>query len=532
MSRIPTGAGLGIRVVGMLEKGDEHVTEPLEPTTEREQVALDLGHVGEGADVLCLLFSEATRHGHVAGAIAVTPAVTTRLACVNVTRVVVTQDLARVVVSLHGPIATAEAGRSYRIPGGKRGAHGNLRRWVNFDRKMYQKIALLSRLCYDRPNMTDEKAIAFHKQYRGKIETGLKAPLQSPEDLALAYTPGVGAVSTAIAEDHALVNELTNRGNTVAIVSDGSAVLGLGNIGPEAAMAVMEGKAAIFKQFGNVDAVPICLNTQNTDEIVAIVRALEPTFGGINLEDIAAPRCFEIEEQLKATMGIPVFHDDQHGTATVVLAGLLNALTVTNRDLSTVKIVISGAGAAGIAITKLLLHAGATDITLTDSKGVISKTRTDLNDAKLAILSVTNPRDVSGTLEDALRTTDVFIGVSGPGVLNTKMVQSMNAGPIIFALANPVPEIMPDEAKAGGAAVVATGRSDFPNQVNNALVFPGLFRGLFDAQAKNITPKMLVAAAHALAALVPKPTTERILPGLFEEGIVPAIAEAVKKYAK
>ncbi len=377
--------------------------------------------------------------------------------------------------------------------------------------------------------MTNDAAIAFHKQFRGKIETGLKAPLQTPEDLALAYTPGVGAASSAIAENHALVNELTNRGNTVAIVSDGSAVLGLGNIGPEAAMAVMEGKAVLFKTFGNVDAVPLCLNTQDPEEIIKIVTALEPTFAGINLEDIAAPACFDIEKRLKAAMGIPVFHDDQHVTATVVLAGLINALKVTNQNLETVKIVISGAGAAGIAITELLIAAGATDITLVDSKGIVSRDRTDLNDAKKEILVKTNPENISGTIEDAMKDKNVFIGVSGPNTVNTKMIQSMATNPIVFAMANPVPEIMPDEARTGGAAVIATGRSDFPNQVNNALVFPGLFRGLLDSGKIEITNEMLTRVAHALADLIEHPTAEEILPTIFDKRIVPAIAEAVQE---
>ena len=377
--------------------------------------------------------------------------------------------------------------------------------------------------------MHNNEAIDYHKKHRGKIETGLKAPLSTPEELALAYTPGVGAVSSEVANNTQLVNQVTNRANTVAIVTDGSAVLGLGNIGPEAALPVMEGKAAIFKTFANVDAVPICLNTQDTDEIVTIVKALEPSFGGINLEDIAAPACFAIERQLKEALSIPVFHDDQHGTAVVVLAGLTNALQVTNRDLATTRIVISGAGAAGIAIANLLLHVGARDLILADSKGTLTKDRTDLNEAKQAMTTETNPRDVSGSLADAMRDTDVFIGVSAPDIVNTKMVQSMQDNPIIFSLANPVPEIMPNVAREAGAAVVATGRSDFENQVNNALVFPGLFRGLFDAGAKDITKEMLTAAAEALAHLVREPTPSRILPSLFEEGVSTAVATAVKK---
>jgi len=373
-----------------------------------------------------------------------------------------------------------------------------------------------------------QRSLEAHKKTHGKIELSAKMPLETKDDLSIAYTPGVAAVSLAIAENKELVWELTGRRNWVAVVTDGSAVLGLGNIGPEAALPVMEGKAILFKAFGQVDAFPICLNTQDTDEIVKIVAALEPTFGGINLEDISAPRCFEIERRLNEIMRIPVFHDDQHGTAIVVLAGLINALKLTGRDLATSKMIISGAGAAGSAIADMLLAQGARDIVVVDSQSALSSDRTDLNPEKTALRTRTNPRDAKGSLESVMEGADVFIGVSAPGIVNTKMVQSMAKDSIIFAMANPIPEIMPEEAKAGGAAVVATGRSDFPNQVNNVLAFPGIFRGALDAKAEEITPAMKLAAAHALAAHVQRPTVDQILPNPLDKSTALAVAEAVK----
>ena len=373
-----------------------------------------------------------------------------------------------------------------------------------------------------------DESIKYHADLQGKIELKVKSKIETKDDLSLAYTPGVGAVSKAIADDPERVWELTGRRNWVAVVTDGSAVLGLGNIGPEAALPVMEGKAALFKEFGGVDAFPICLATQDTDEIVNIVSKLEPTFGGINLEDISAPRCFEIERRLNELMDIPVFHDDQHGTAIVVLAGLLNALRVAGRDLASSKILISGAGAAGSAIAEMLMAEGATDIVVVDSKGALSSKRDDLNPEKQALLAKTNPSDVSGPMSDVINGRDVFIGVSAPGVLTSEMIKTMAKDPIIFAMANPVPEIMPDDAKAAGAFVVATGRSDFPNQVNNVLAFPGIFRGAIDAKAKEITKEMKLAAAKALADYVPNPTVDEILPNPLDKDAAKAVAEAVK----
>ncbi len=376
-------------------------------------------------------------------------------------------------------------------------------------------------------NDLKSQALAYHKKGPGKLRVEAMEPLTGKADLRLAYTPGVGEVSTAVATGEVGVNEVTARGNTVAIVSDGSAVLGLGNIGPEAAMPVMEGKAVLFKEFAGINGVPICLATQDTEEIIRIVKALEPTFGGINLEDIAAPRCFEIEARLKAEMGIPVFHDDQHGTAIVVLAGLINALKLAGKNLADVRIVISGAGAAGVAITKILLARGARDIVVLDSKGAICDLSDLSSPSKAEIRSLTNPRNACGTLSEVIAGADVFIGVSAPGLLTTEMVATMASKAIVFALANPVPEILPDAAKAGGAFIVATGRSDFPNQVNNVLAFPGVFKGAFETGATQITEAMKVASAEALANHI-TPTQDQILPEVFDKSVVPKVVAAIR----
>lgn len=373
---------------------------------------------------------------------------------------------------------------------------------------------------------TDDEALAIHKKFKGKITTALRdVPTQNT--LKLYYTPGVAAVSKAVAENPETLPDYTWTNNLVAVISDGSAVLGLGNIGPEGAMPVMEGKAMLFKHFANVDAVPIVLNAHTADEIVTAVEAIAPSFGGINLEDIAAPICFEVEERLKESLNIPVMHDDQHGTAIVVLAGLINALKITGKKLSDCKIVVVGAGAAGTAIMNLLHLYGKPEILAVDSKGIVSFNRTDLNNEKKKLLQVTNPNNVDGSLNDALKDADVFVGVSKPGLLNAEMVQSMAKNPIIFALSNPTPEIMPNVALAAGAAVVATGRSDFPNQVNNALAFPGIFRGALDNKVKKITDAHKVAAAEALATLVEASTAEMIIPSVFDERVAPAVAHAI-----
>ncbi|MBO7095946.1 MAG: NADP-dependent malic enzyme, partial [Lachnospiraceae bacterium] len=337
-----------------------------------------------------------------------------------------------------------------------------------------------------------------------------------------------------IAEDKELAYKYTWKANTIAVVSDGSAVLGLGNIGPEAAMPVMEGKAVLFKEFGGVNAVPICLDTQDTEEIIKAVKYIAPGFGGINLEDISAPRCFEIEERLKAELNIPVFHDDQHGTAIVVLAASINALKVTGKKKEDCKIVVNGAGAAGVAISKLLLKYGFGSVTLCDSRGIVSADRTDLNETKKEMLKITNPENRSGKLADAVVGTDIFVGVSAPGVLTADMIKTMNADPIIFAMANPVPEIMPDEAKAAGARIVGTGRSDFPNQINNVVAFPGIFRGALEARAPQITEEMKLAAAEAIAAAVPadKLCEDYIMPEAFDTRVRDSVAEAVKRLVK
>jgi malate dehydrogenase (oxaloacetate-decarboxylating) len=373
-----------------------------------------------------------------------------------------------------------------------------------------------------------DEALRRHKQLRGKIKIELKDPDYSFDKLQLDYTPGVGAVSDYVAKHPDEARDYTWLGNSVAVVSDGSAVLGLGNIGPLGALPVMEGKALLFKQFGGIDAVPIVLDVHSADEIVAAVKAIAPSFGGINLEDIAAPICFEVEERLADELPIPVMHDDQHGTATVALAGLINACKVTGRKLSDCKIVIVGAGAAGVAIAKLLEKYAHPHMVAVDSKSIISQNRDDLNDAKERLLEFTNDDNVDGSMAEALKDADVFIGVSQPGLLTADMIQTMATDPIIFAMANPVPEIMPDEAKAAGAAVVATGRSDFPNQVNNALVFPGIFRGALDNRVRQITDEHKIAAAEVVAGFVQNPTRNEIIPRITADGLADAIAKVIR----
>jgi malate dehydrogenase (oxaloacetate-decarboxylating) len=373
-----------------------------------------------------------------------------------------------------------------------------------------------------------QKSLELHERHRGKITLQSKVPLKTREDLSLAYTPGVAEPCRRIAVEKADVWKYTSRGNAVAVVSDGSAVLGLGNIGPEAALPVMEGKAILFKEFGGVDAYPICLATQDVEEIIAAVRAIAPTFGGINLEDISAPRCFEVERRLRAELNIPVFHDDQHGTAVVVLAGLTNAAKVTGRALPEMRVVISGAGAAGTAIAETLIAAGVADILVCDRKGIIAPDRDGLNDAKRELAAATNRSGRNGSLAEALVGADALVGVSGPGIVDAGMVRAMAERPIVFALSNPNPEIMPEEAKAAGAAVVATGRSDYPNQVNNVLAFPGIFRGALDVRARDITQGMQIAAAEALADYVKEPTADSVIPDVLDRNVTLAVAEAVR----
>lgn len=372
----------------------------------------------------------------------------------------------------------------------------------------------------------DQQALDLHKQKAGKITTALR-DIPTKETLKLYYTPGVAAVSREIAKNPQTLRDYTWVNNLVAVISDGSAVLGLGNIGPEASMPVMEGKAMLFKHFANVDAVPIVLNVHSADDIVATVEAIAPSFGGINLEDIAAPICFEVEERLKASLPIPVMHDDQHGTAIVVLAGLINAMKVTGRTLSDCRIVVVGAGAAGTAIINLLHLYAKPEILAIDSKGIIGRDRTDLNDEKKKLLAATNPNNVGGSLQDAIKNTDIFIGVSQPGLLTPALVKTMAKNPIIFAMANPTPEIMPDVALEAGAVIVATGRSDFPNQVNNALAFPGIFRGALDNRVTKITDQHKIAAASAIAALVEEPDAQHIIPAVFDKRLVPAVASVI-----
>lgn len=372
------------------------------------------------------------------------------------------------------------------------------------------------------------EAIELSKKIGGKIEIKSKKKL-TKENLKVLYTPGVAEVSTAVARNKKLSFEYTIRKNSVAVVSDGTAVLGLGNIGPEGALPVMEGKSLLFKELGDVDAVPVVLATQDTEEIIETVKRISPTFGGINLEDISAPRCFEIERRLKEELNIPVFHDDQHGTAIVVLAGLINALKVVGKDIKKVRIVISGAGAAGTAIMQLLMNYGARHVIVVDSKGIIYEERSEgMNDFKMEIAKITNPENLSGTLKDALVGADVFIGVSAPNLINRTHVATMNKDAIIFAMSNPVPEIMPEEAKKGGAVIVATGRSDFPNQINNVLAFPGIFRGALDTRTKKITEVHKLKAAKALAGLVKKPTYGRIIPDALDRRAVKVVSSVFK----
>ena len=379
---------------------------------------------------------------------------------------------------------------------------------------------------------TNEKALKLHEEWNGKLETVSKTPVKTREDLALAYTPGVAEPCKVIAEDTDAAYTYTWKANTIAVVSDGSAVLGLGNIGPHAAMPVMEGKAVLFKEFGGVNAVPICLDTQDTEEIIKAVTYLAPGFGGINLEDISAPRCFEIEERLKATLDIPVFHDDQHGTAIVVLSGTINALKVVGKQKEDCKVVVNGAGSAGIAIAKLLLSYGFKNVILCDSTGIVSKSRNDLNKVKQHMTELTNLDNETGTLADAMKNADIFIGVSAPNVVTPEMVSSMNKDAIIFAMSNPVPEIMPDAAKAAGARVVGTGRSDFPNQINNVVAFPGIFKGALEGRAKQITEEMKLAAALAIAGLVPEEelNEDHVMPEAFDPRVAETVAQAVKAH--
>lgn len=378
----------------------------------------------------------------------------------------------------------------------------------------------------------NEKALQLHEDWNGKLETASKCKISTREDLALAYTPGVAEPCKVIAKDPNAVYKYTIKSNTVAVVSDGSAVLGLGNIGAVAAMPVMEGKAVLFKEFGGVNAFPICLDTQDTEEIIKTVVNIAPAFGGINLEDISAPRCFEIESRLKELLNIPVFHDDQHGTAIVVLAGIINSLKVTGRKKEDCKIVVNGAGSAGIAITKLLLSYGFKHITMCDKSGILSKESDSLNWMQQSMMEVTNLEGKKGTLADALKNTDIFIGVSAPNIVTPEMVASMNKDSILFAMANPVPEIMPDVAKAAGARIVGTGRSDFPNQVNNVIAFPGIFKGALEGRAKQITEEMKLAAALAIAGLVPDDELSdvNILPEAFNPKVAEVVSNAVKAH--
>lgn len=376
----------------------------------------------------------------------------------------------------------------------------------------------------------NEKALKMHEEWNGKIETTAKAHVNSREDLAIAYTPGVAEPCKVIAQDPEAAYKYTMKANTVAVVSDGSAVLGLGNIGALAAMPVMEGKAALFKEFGGVNAVPICLDTQDTEEIIKSVVNIAPAFGGINLEDISAPRCFEIETRLKELLNIPVFHDDQHGTAIVVLAGIINALKVTGKKKEDCRVVVNGAGSAGVAITKLLLTYGFPHITMCDINGIISKNSPNLNWMQQQMTEVTNLEERTGTLADALKGADIFVGVSAPNIVSKEMVASMNKDAILFAMANPVPEIMPDLAKEAGAKVVGTGRSDFPNQVNNVVAFPGIFKGALEGRATQITEEMKLAAANAIAGLVPEEelNENNILPEAFDPRVADTVSKAIK----
>ena len=372
-----------------------------------------------------------------------------------------------------------------------------------------------------------KKAIALHKKLGGKIRIVPSAPVRNRVDLALVYTPGVAAVSSLVAKNPKLAREYTMKGRMVAVVSDGSAVLGLGNIGPLGALPVMEGKCALFKIFGDVDAVPLVLDTQDPQEIIDTVRRIAPAFGGINLEDIAAPKCFQIEEELQS-LGIPVMHDDQHGTAIVVLAGIINGLKVVNKKMSKIRVVVSGAGAAGTAIAKILHAVGVPTILMLDREGIISLDRPGITGHKKELASWSNSKKEKGGLREALTGSDVLVGVSGPGLATAADIRLMNKGAMVFGLANPIPEIMPDEAKKGGAVIIATGRSDFPNQVNNSLAFPGIFRGALDNKVTKITEKMKINAAHALAKLVSRPTANKILPDMFDKRVAKAVAKVIR----
>lgn len=379
-----------------------------------------------------------------------------------------------------------------------------------------------------------EKALELHEKWNGKLETVSKTPVKSREDLSLAYTPGVAEPCKVIAKNKEAAYKYTMKANTVAVVSDGSAVLGLGNIGPYAAMPVMEGKAVLFKEFGGVNAVPICLDTQDTEEIIKAVTWLAPAYGGINLEDISAPRCFEIEERLKEILDIPVFHDDQHGTAIVVLAGIINALKVVGKQKENCKVVVNGAGSAGVAITRLLLTYGFTNVIMCDKVGIVDTTTQGLNWMQEKMAKITNPNHETGSLADALKGADIFVGVSAPNIVTPEMVASMAKDSILFAMANPVPEIMPDVAKAAGAKVVGTGRSDFPNQVNNVVAFPGIFKGALEGRATQITEEMKLAAANAIAGLVPDDelNEDNIMPEAFNPKVAELVAEAVKSHIR
>lgn len=378
----------------------------------------------------------------------------------------------------------------------------------------------------------NEKALQLHEEWNGKLEITAKAPVNTREDLALAYTPGVAEPCKVIAKDPDAVYKYTMKANTVAVISDGSAVLGLGNIGAYAAMPVMEGKAVLFKEFGGVNAIPICLDTQDTEEIIKTIVHIAPAFGGINLEDISAPRCFEIEERLKELLDIPVFHDDQHGTAIVVLAGMINALKVTGKQKEACKIVVNGAGSAGIAISRLLLRYGFQDLILCDKSGILHKESEALNWMQKNMMEITNLENRTGSLADALKGADIFVGVSAPNIVTPEMVSSMNSDAILFAMANPVPEIMPDAAKAAGARIVGTGRSDFPNQINNVVAFPGIFKGALEGRAKQITEEMKLAAAIAIAGLVPDSelNEDHIMPEAFHPEVAKAVSKAVKDH--
>ncbi|ADY19878.1 malic enzyme-like NAD(P)-binding protein [Bacillus paranthracis] len=382
-------------------------------------------------------------------------------------------------------------------------------------------------------NQINERSLLLHKELVGKIEITSKVEVNSADDLSLTYTPGVAESCKAIAADEETVYDYTARGNMVAVVSDGTAVLGLGNIGPKAAMPVMEGKSILFKKFANVDAFPLCLGTTDVDEIVTLVKNLEPTFAGINLEDIAAPRCFEIEKRLKEETNIPVFHDDQHGTAIVVLAAVINALKVVSKQMDHVKIVINGAGSAGIAIGKLLLKAGAKHITLVSLEGIVCEGEAWMNEAQIEVSKKTNREHVRGTLKEAIYQADIFIGVSAPNVLTKELVQMMNEKAIVFAMANPIPEIFPEDALEAGAAVVGTGRSDYANQVNNVLAFPGIFRGALDVRATDITEEMKLAAAYGIANIITdeERNANYVIPNPLDKRVVPSVAEAVAKAA-